>query len=200
MDVDHTDVEITPMPSVQGIQALRDKLHAKMGQVRRNRTGNQPETKDELLEERRRQRGLMRDRRRKETKEKIRLEKEVKEKKDGKGDKKSGQHKVSAPPKVGRFFSAIGNDIQHLPRTEPTDCARARYRCHKRLLFCCRWSFVEQKVEKSHDNIKSITSPWSAHDAQGEIGGNARRETESRRRTREMGKGRGTHGGREGQG
>lgn len=97
MDVD----EITPMPSVQGIQALRNKLHIKMDQLRRNKIGNQPETKDELLEERRRQRGLMRDRRRRETKEKIRLEKEVKEKKDGRGDKKCGQHKVSAPPKVG---------------------------------------------------------------------------------------------------
>jgi len=104
MDVDHADAEITPMPSAQGIQALRDKLHAKMDQLRRNRVGNQPETKDELLEERRKQRGLMRDRRRKETKEKIRLEKEAKEKKDGRGDKKSNQHKVSGPPKVGKCF------------------------------------------------------------------------------------------------
>jgi hypothetical protein len=37
MDVDHVEVEITPMPSAQGIQALRDKLHAKMDQLRRNR-------------------------------------------------------------------------------------------------------------------------------------------------------------------
>lgn len=101
MDVDRADVEITPMPSVQGIQALRTKLHAKMDQLRRNKMGNLAETKDELLEERRRQRGLMRDRRRKETKEKIRLEKEAKEKK---GVKKSGQHKVSVPPKVGKCF------------------------------------------------------------------------------------------------
>lgn len=93
------------MPSAQGIQALRDKLHAKMDQLRRNRTGNQPETKDELLEERRKQRGLMRDKRRKETKEKIRLEKEEKEKKekkDMKGDKKL--HKVPGPPQVGKCF------------------------------------------------------------------------------------------------
>jgi hypothetical protein len=99
MDVIHADVEITPMPSIQGIQVLRDKLHAKMDQLRRNRSGNEPETKDELLEERRKQRGLMRDRRRKETKEKIRLEKEAKEKK---GDKKGNQPKVSGPPKVGK--------------------------------------------------------------------------------------------------
>ncbi|KAF9653434.1 SURF6-domain-containing protein [Thelephora ganbajun] len=99
MDIDHVDVEITPMPSVQGIQALRDKLHAKMDQLRRNRMSHRPETKDELLEERRKQRGLMRDRRRKETKEKIRLEKEAREKKDRKGDKKGIQHKVSGLPK-----------------------------------------------------------------------------------------------------
>lgn len=92
------------MPSSQGIQALRDKLHAKMDQLRRSRAGNQPETKDELLEERRKQRGLMRDRRRKETKEKIRLEKEGKEKKDGKGDKKGHQPKVPGPPKVCKRF------------------------------------------------------------------------------------------------
>jgi hypothetical protein len=116
MDVDHTEVEITPMPSVQGIQALRDKLHAKMDQVRRNKTGNQFETKDELLEERRRQRGLMRDRRRKETKEKIRLEKETKEKKNGKGDKKSNQHKVSAPPKVCEFFHPPEMALSTTPR------------------------------------------------------------------------------------
>ena len=53
MDVDPLGVEIMPMPSTQGIQALRDKLHAKMDQLRQNRMGNQPETKDELLEERR---------------------------------------------------------------------------------------------------------------------------------------------------
>jgi hypothetical protein len=102
MDVDRTEVEITAMPSTQGIQALRDKLHAKMDQLRRDKTGTQPQTKDDLLEERRKQRGLMRDRRRKETKEKIRLEKEAKEK-VGKGDKRGAQHKVSAPPKVGGF-------------------------------------------------------------------------------------------------
>jgi len=104
MDVDPLGAEIMPMPSTQGIQALRDKLHAKMDQLRRNRMGNQPETKDELLEERRKQRGLMRDRRRKETKEKIRLEKEAKEKKGGKGDKKDSQPKVSSVPKVSKCF------------------------------------------------------------------------------------------------
>jgi len=111
MDVDHIGIEVTPMPSMQGIQALRDKLHAKMGQLRQNRVGNQPETKDELLEERRKQRGLMRDRRRKETKEKIRLEKEGREKKGSKGDKNGTQPKGSGPPKVGKCFQPLGRVV-----------------------------------------------------------------------------------------
>lgn len=104
------------MPSVQGIQALRNKLHVRMDQLRRNRVGNQPETKDDLLEERRKQRGLMRDRRRKETKEKIRLEREAKGGKDDKGDKKGTHQKGLALPKVGTF-SVVGGE--HLT---PTRC------------------------------------------------------------------------------
>jgi hypothetical protein len=65
----------------------------------------------------------MRDRRRKETKEKIRLEKEAKEKKDGKGDKKGTQHKVSAPPKVGKFFHLPRRRTYHRLGAEPTPCA-----------------------------------------------------------------------------
>lgn len=106
IDVDPLGAEIIPMPSTQGIQALRDKLHVKMDQLRRNRVGNQPETKDELLEERRKQRGLMRDRRRKETKERIRVEKEAKEKKGGKGEKRDSQPKVPSVPKVSKSFQS----------------------------------------------------------------------------------------------
>lgn len=173
MDVDSADVDIAPMSSVQGIQSLRNKLHAKMDQLRRNRVGSRPETKDELLEERRKQRGLMRDRRRRETKEKIRLEKEAKEKKDGRGEKRGTQHKVSAPPKVGKFFQLPGMSTYHRPGAEPTPCAGPCQRCHKRLILCCRWSVIKQNVEESHDSIKSIASTWSARGPQGEIGGYA---------------------------
>ena len=200
MDVDPPGVEISPMPSTQGIQSLRDKLHAKMDQLRRNRMGNQPETKDELLEERRKQRGLMRDRRRKETKEKIRLEKEAKEKKGGKGDKKDNQPKVSSVPKVSKCFQSSKASTQRRLRTEPAPGTRACPWCYKCLVLCCRWPIIKQKVEEFHDNIKPIAGAWAAHCSQGKVDGHAGRTTEGCRGTREMGKGRGSHGRREGQG
>ncbi|KZP06056.1 hypothetical protein FIBSPDRAFT_805242, partial [Athelia psychrophila] len=81
------DEDMVPMPESGGISALREKLHARMASLRR---GGQPEAgdRDELLEERRRQRAAMREKRRKETKEKIKREEEAKGKK-GKGKDKT---------------------------------------------------------------------------------------------------------------
>jgi FtsZ-interacting cell division protein ZipA len=53
------------MPVSGGIESLREKLHARMSQLRRG--GGETGDKDDLLEERRRQRAAMRERRRKET-------------------------------------------------------------------------------------------------------------------------------------
>ncbi|KAJ8508120.1 hypothetical protein ONZ45_g9593 [Pleurotus djamor] len=80
MDVDTED--IVPLPQSGGISDLRKKLHAKMEQLRNNRRGQtgEPGDRDELLEERRKQRAAMRERRRKETKEKIRRQEEMKNK------------------------------------------------------------------------------------------------------------------------
>lgn len=75
---------MVPMSESGGIEALREKLHARMAQLRRGpKVGGDGEagSRDELLEERRRQRAAMRERRRKETKEKIRREEEMKGKK-----------------------------------------------------------------------------------------------------------------------
>ena len=75
---------IVPMPESSGIEALREKLHARMAQLRRGpKIGGDGEawSRDELLEERRKQRAAMRERRRKETKEKIRREEEMRGKK-----------------------------------------------------------------------------------------------------------------------
>ena len=80
------------MPQSLGINALREKLHARMAALRRGagRQGNEDGDggeagdRDTLLEERRKQRAAMRERRRKETKEKIKKEEEGK----GKGSKK----------------------------------------------------------------------------------------------------------------
>ncbi|KZT65208.1 hypothetical protein DAEQUDRAFT_677242 [Daedalea quercina L-15889] len=75
---------MVPMSESGGIEALREKLHARMAQLRRGpKVGGDGEagSRDELLEERRKQRAAMRERRRKETKEKIRREEEMKGKK-----------------------------------------------------------------------------------------------------------------------
>lgn len=89
MDIDDGvgDTEILPMPVSGGIESLREKLHARMSQLRRG--GGEAGDRDDLLEERRRQRAAMRERRRKETKEKIRTEEEMK----GKKSKDKGKEK-----------------------------------------------------------------------------------------------------------
>jgi len=85
------DAPIVPMPQSGGIEALRDKLHARMAALRRGGRGRadgiEATGRDELLEERRRQRAAMREKRRKETKEKIKREEEMKGKKAKQKDK-----------------------------------------------------------------------------------------------------------------
>ncbi|GJE86390.1 RRP14 and SURF6 domain-containing protein [Phanerochaete sordida] len=89
------DVPLIPMPASGGISELRDKLHAKMASLRRgNRWGGEAGSRDELLEERRRQRAEMRERRRKETREKIKREQEAKAKK---GKQQDQQQRVKGP-------------------------------------------------------------------------------------------------------
>ncbi|KZV71228.1 hypothetical protein PENSPDRAFT_413348 [Peniophora sp. CONT] len=90
MDVDD---DVVPMPQGESIEALREKLHAKMARMRgRGRGGYDAASRDDLLEERRAQRAAMRERRRKETKEKIRLQKEKKGK--GKGAEKDSKEQT----------------------------------------------------------------------------------------------------------
>lgn len=117
MDEDDSDVDmdvaksqpvaekpLVPMPESGGIQALREKLHARMAQLKRGGRwqagGGEAGSRDELLDERRRQRAAMRERRRKETKEKIRREEEMKGKrgKDKEREKAKGSlTKVRSP-------------------------------------------------------------------------------------------------------
>ncbi|KAF8635000.1 hypothetical protein AX15_000613 [Amanita polypyramis BW_CC] len=88
--------EIVPMPESGGIENLRKKLHARMDELKkRNKTPRgEAGDRDELLEERRRQRAVMRERRRKETKEKIKKEAEIKGKKKQKDASKGSQTKT----------------------------------------------------------------------------------------------------------
>ncbi|KAG1797372.1 surfeit locus protein 6-domain-containing protein [Suillus plorans] len=90
-DVDLGDTVVTapldsivPMAKPESIAALRDKLHLRMAALRRGgQGGGEPGDKDELLEERRKQRAALREKRRKETKERRKAEAEGK-----KGSKK----------------------------------------------------------------------------------------------------------------
>ncbi|KAK7048494.1 surfeit locus protein 6-domain-containing protein [Favolaschia claudopus] len=97
-DDDDAMDDIVPMPESGGIEALRQKLHARMAALRRGGGPNYYDSrsspmgdKDALLNERRLQRAAMRERRRKETKEKIRREEELKGKGKGKDKEKFAQ-------------------------------------------------------------------------------------------------------------
>ncbi|TFL07678.1 surfeit locus protein 6-domain-containing protein [Pterulicium gracile] len=79
---DESESEPVPMPVNSGAAELRQKLHARMAAFRNGR--NEGGDKDELLEERRKQRAAMRERRRKETRERIQKENESKSKKGNK--------------------------------------------------------------------------------------------------------------------
>lgn len=87
---------LVPMPEASGIEALRNKLHIRMAELRNKGrpapTKGEPGNRDELLEERRRQRAAMRERRRKETKEKIKRAEEMKGRrnKDNREERRKG--------------------------------------------------------------------------------------------------------------
>ena len=89
--------DVKPLPESTGIEILREKLHAKMALLRsRGRpVDREAGDKEDLLEERRRQRAAMRERRRKETREKIRREEEMKAK-----SSKNKQRDKSQPTNV----------------------------------------------------------------------------------------------------
>ena len=94
--------EVQPMPVSGGIQELRDRLHARMAALRRGGRGSgdagwEAGSRDELIEERRRQRAALREKRRKETKEKIKRESEARGKK---GKEKEQQRNAGPTTKV----------------------------------------------------------------------------------------------------
>ncbi|KAH9854562.1 surfeit locus protein 6-domain-containing protein [Lenzites betulinus] len=125
MDADEAPV---PMPESGGIQELRDKLHARMAQLRdrsRGKTyggsgdagwgGRLAESggKDELLEERRQQRAAMRERRRKETREKIKREEERRGKGKDKGKEKEREKQKGTQTKTQLLVPEESNKSGH---------------------------------------------------------------------------------------
>lgn len=108
MDVDD---EMVPMPRAESITVLKDKLHARIAALRQPVAQNdEPGDRDELLEERRKQRAALREKRRKETRERRKAEAEGKRAK-GKAKEKekeqdSKERLLSA--RVCTFTSGIG--------------------------------------------------------------------------------------------
>ena len=96
------EMEFKPLPESTGIEALREKLHTKMALLRsRGRpVDSEAGDKEDLLEERRRQRAAMRERRRKETKEKIRKEEEMKAKSSKNKQQNKGQPAKVRPTQI----------------------------------------------------------------------------------------------------
>lgn len=71
--------EMVPMPQTESIAVLKEKLHARMAALRHpGAQDDEPGDKDELLEERRKQRAALREKRRKETRERRKAEAESK--------------------------------------------------------------------------------------------------------------------------
>jgi hypothetical protein len=85
---------LVPMTPPTSITHLREKLHARIASLQRGGAAREAGDKDELLEERRRQRAALREKRRKETREKIRKEKERTGKDKGKERHKGTQAQV----------------------------------------------------------------------------------------------------------
>jgi hypothetical protein len=74
-----SEPSIEPLARPESIASLRDKLHLRMAALRRGgKAGGEAGDKDELLEERRRQRAALREKRRKETRERRKAEAEKK--------------------------------------------------------------------------------------------------------------------------
>ena len=100
-DAESDSVEDTnhdvPLSRPESIETLRAKLHAKIEAMRSKKRGDAEwNSKDELLEERRRHRAALRERRRNETKAKIRREKERKGKTKEKAKESAPHTKVSS--------------------------------------------------------------------------------------------------------
>lgn len=104
MDVDGLEGlehDMVPMPRTGSIAVLKEKLRARVATLRHSGAQNdEPGNRDELLEERRKQRAALREKRRKETKERKRVEAESKKDKGKSKEKEKDSRGKSASIKV----------------------------------------------------------------------------------------------------
>lgn len=218
VDLDGDDeTPILPMPQSGGIGTLRDKLHARIAALRRGggggrrydyATGAELGGRDELLEERRRQRAAMRERRRKETKEKIRREEEMKGKKgkDREKDKRENRDKgnitkvrqselffyLSQPLNSGYIAAVVGGRGGSWIEAAPAWSTVSTNDCG--ILSIGR--FIVEERPASENDCEPSAGVGAACCAQRKISRDAGGEAEDDRRAREVGEGRGTAGGR----
>lgn len=199
-----------PMPESGGIQALRDKLHARMAQLRNKGKegwadsgyGGKLGGRDELLEERRQQRAAMRERRRKETREKIEREKERKGK--GKGDKgkaKEQEKQKGTQTKVRVLFFMLCMGRSFVRCADPIACARRHDghllrtwpQVHLRHFLSTRLRLrvvrAQTQKEPPNDRVQSYSSALAAHRAQGEARSTTRTGARGAGGAREVGEG-----------
>jgi len=103
--------KLVPMPESSGVEALRRKLHNRMAELRNRGQSGEAGDRDELLEERRKQRANMRERRRKETKEKIKREEETRGKKNKeKREEKQKGNSTRVRYFMNSFISSVDDD------------------------------------------------------------------------------------------
>jgi hypothetical protein len=95
-DPEEEALRTVPLSRPESVEILRAKLHAKIDAIRGKKRGDNGNSKDELLEERRLHRAALRERRRKETRAKIQREKERK------GKPKEKTENATIPVKVSR--------------------------------------------------------------------------------------------------
>ncbi|KZT04952.1 SURF6-domain-containing protein [Laetiporus sulphureus 93-53] len=145
---------LVPMSESGSIEALREKLHARMAELRRGGRGDggdgEAGSRDELLEERRKQRAAMRERRRKETKEKIKREEEIKGKKGTDKEKEKEKHK-GPQTKTQLLVPDQGSSSNSGPSQDP----KSKYAT-------VAFSAVTGNPSKKADRLKTVSNPAQA--------------------------------------
>lgn len=116
--------KMVPMPRAESIAVLKEKLHARMAALRRpGAQNNEPGDKDELLEERRKQRAALREKRRKETRERRKAETESKK---DKGKTKEREKESKSKPVSNKVLSftpgemCLTSFLESIARDRPT--------------------------------------------------------------------------------
>ncbi|KZS99448.1 uncharacterized protein LAESUDRAFT_733111 [Laetiporus sulphureus 93-53] len=153
-DGDAMDVDV--IVDVDGsIEALREKLHARMAELRCGGKGDggggEAGSRDELLEERWKQRAAMRERRRKGTKEKIKHEEEMKGK-NGKEKHKGPQTKREDADDDNDQMQLLVQDQGSSSNSGPSQDPKSKYAT-------VAFSAVTGNPSKKADHLKTVSNP-----------------------------------------